>query len=57
MENKNYKRKTREMSEETKQKISAKLKGRRKSAQTCKSISDALKIYWHSIPPAKTNDN
>lgn len=57
MENKNYKRKTREMSEETKQKISAKLKGRRKSAQTCKSISDGLKIYWHSIPPAKTNDN
>lgn len=55
MEQKNYKRKTREMSEETKQKISAKLKGRRKSAQTCKSISDGLKIYWHSIPPSKTN--
>ena len=55
MDNKNYKRKTREMSDETKQKISAKLKGRRKSAETCKSISDGLKIYWHSIPPSKTN--
>lgn len=57
MEQKNYKRKTREMSDDTKQKISAKLKGRRKSAQTCKSISDGLKIYWHSIPSSKTKED
>jgi hypothetical protein len=56
MEQKNYKRKTREMSDETKQKISSKLKGRRKSAQTCKSISDGLKIYWHSIASRKTSE-
>lgn len=56
MEQTNYKRKTREMSDETKQKISAKLKGRRKSAETCKSISDGLKIYWHSIPSNKTSE-
>jgi hypothetical protein len=57
MEQKNYKRKTREMSDDTKQKISAKLKGRRKSAQTCKSISDGLKIYWHSIPSSKIKED
>ena len=56
MEQTNYKRKTREMSDETKQKISAKLKGRRKSVETCKSISDGLKIYWHSIPSSKTSE-
>lgn len=56
MEQTNYKRKTREMSDKTKQKISAKLKGRKKSAETCKSISDGLKIYWHSIPTSKTSE-
>lgn len=49
----NYKRKTREMDEITKQKISNSLRGRKKSAQHCQRISDGLKKAWDSIP--KTN--
>lgn len=47
--NKNYKRKTREMSEETKQKISNSLRGRKKSFTHSQNISKGLKNYWQSV--------
>ncbi|MBO5044936.1 MAG: hypothetical protein J6C45_07850 [Alistipes sp.] len=49
-----YKRKQRSMSDITKQKISAKLKGRRKSFQHCQNISKGLEGYWHQIPQQQT---
>lgn len=49
IQNKNYKRKTREMSDETKQKISNSLKGRKKSYQHSQNISKGLVNYWKSI--------
>ena len=49
MEQKQYKRKTREMSDATKQKISQKLKGRMKTPSHCQAISDGLKAMWRSI--------
>ena len=45
-----YKRKFREMSETTKQKISNSLKNRPKSASHCEAISNGLKKYWESVP-------
>ena len=45
-----YKRKQRAMSDVTKQKISSKLKGRRKSFQHCQNISKGLEGYWQQIP-------
>lgn len=52
---KQYKRKTREMADATKQKISAALRGRSKSPSHCQAISDGLKAetggYWSKIPP------
>ena len=56
MEQKVYKRKTREMSDATKQKISQKLKGRMKSPSHCQAISDGLKAMWDSIPKKDSND-
>jgi len=44
------KRLTRKMSEETKQKISASMKGKAKSDEHKKSLSEALKKYWETIP-------
>lgn len=41
-----YKRQSKYPSEETKQKISQKLKGRSKSEVTKQRISDGLKHYW-----------
>ena len=38
------------MSDITKQKISASLKGRRKSIQHCQNISKGLEGYWQQIP-------
>lgn len=46
----NYKRKTREMDDVTKQKISCSLRGRKKSAQHCQNISNGLKKAWEQIP-------
>ena len=49
-QNKNYKRKTRQMPDATKQKISAALRGRKKSFSHCQAISKGLKEkYWASI--------
>lgn len=46
-------RKNRHLDEETKLKISASMKGKQKTEQHKKAISNALKKYWESIP----NDN
>ena len=46
MENVKHKRTSRFPSEETKQKISSKLKGREKSAETRQKLSQSLKAYW-----------
>ena len=55
-----YKRKQRALSDMTKQKISSKLKNRRKSVQHCQNISKGLEQYWSQIEPQKmdssTND-
>lgn len=51
--NKNYKRKTREMPDAVKQKISASLRGRSKSYMHAQNISAGLKRYWEQIG---TND-
>lgn len=48
--NNNYKRKTREMDDVTRQKISNSLRGRKKSAQHCQNISNGLKKAWENIP-------
>lgn len=57
IQNKQYKRQTREMPDSVKQKISASLKGRAKSAEHCRAISDGLKAstggYWSRIPNKK----
>lgn len=50
-----YKRQSKYPSEETKQKISAKLKGRCKSDVTKQRISDGLKHYWGN--PNNFKDN
>lgn len=58
--NKNYKRQTREMSDQTKQKISAALQGRKKSISHCIAISNGLKAetggYWSKIPKSNNDD-
>ena len=55
-----YKRKQRALSDITKQKISTKLKGRRKSLSHCQNISKGLEHYRSQIEPQKmdssTND-
>lgn len=44
------KRLTRKMSEETKQKISAAMKGKKKSEEHKAALSASMKEYWKSIP-------
>lgn len=48
IQNKNYKYK-REMPEIVKQRISQKLKGRKKSISHCMAISDGLKRAWSQV--------
>lgn len=45
-----YKRQYRQMSDETKQKISQSLKGRSKSMSHVENIKNGLKSYWEHIP-------
>lgn len=52
-----YKRKQRALNDITKQKISAKLKGRKKSMSHCRNISTGLVRYWSQIEPQKTDDS
>lgn len=51
-----YKRKQRSMSDITKKKISAKLKGKTKSFQHAANISKGLERYWSQIPQQQTDD-
>ena len=55
IQNKNYKRQTREVPMRVRQLISQKLRGRKKSIEHCKAISDGQKRAWASI--RKTEDN
>ena len=43
-------RKTRKMSEETKRKISQKMKGIKKTEETKNKISESMKRYWETVP-------
>ena len=52
-----YKRKQRALSDITKQKISSKLKGRRKSLSHCQNISKGLEQYWSQIEPQKMDSS
>ena len=45
-----YKRKFRQLNEETKNKISHALKGKRKSPSHVEKIKKGLKKYWENIP-------
>lgn len=51
MEQKVYKRQDRTVSPETRSKISASLRGRKKSYTHCQNISNGLKKMWQQIPP------
>lgn len=58
IENKNYKRKTREMPDAVKQKISSALRGRKKSFTHVQNISKGLKEkYWSQIPKANPDSD
>lgn len=46
----NYKRQYRQISDETKKKISASLKGRSKSFSHVENIRNGLRNYWKNIP-------
>lgn len=50
-----YKRKQRALSDITKQKISMRLKGRKKSVTHCNNISKGLENYWKKIPQQPTD--
>ena len=49
----NYKRQSRQMPQAVRDKIAAKLKGRKLSPETKKRISDGQKRAWAQIPPQK----
>ena len=53
---KEYKRQYREQTPETKQKISAALKGRQKSSTHKENISQGLKTYWKDVPSKETTE-
>ena len=53
----NYKRKNREVPQEVKDRISAALRGRKKSQAQCKKISNSLKKAWSRIPRQNTGQS
>ena len=55
---KEYKRQYRELSDETKQKISNSSRNRPKSDQHKQHISQGMKDYWQNVPnrPSDTNN-
>ena len=50
----NYKRKTREVPQSVRDRISAALRGRKKPEAQCKKISNSLKKSWSRIPRQDT---
>ena len=61
IQNKQYKRQTREVPQNVRDMISASLRGRAKSAEHCRAISDGLKAetggYWSKIPKSDESDS
>lgn len=60
IQNNNYKRQTRQLKDSTKQLISQKLKGRKKSPQHIERISMGMKKMWSQIEresPDSTSDD
>lgn len=55
MEDKDYRRKTREVPQEVRNNIAAKLRGRKKTPEHCRNISSGLRSYWSKIPKASSN--
>jgi hypothetical protein len=53
---KNYKRQYRECPVEVRKKISAKMKGRKKSDMTKQLISMGMKNYWRDVPSMSGSD-
>ena len=53
---KEYRRQYRELSDETKQKISNSSRNRPKSEQHKQHISQGMKIYWESVPTNPNSD-
>jgi hypothetical protein len=51
-----YKRTQRELRPETKEKISASLRGKSKTPTHCKNISKGLRDYWAEIPSNSSQD-
>lgn len=51
------KRQYRELSDETKAKISQSMRGKSKSFTHKEAISNSLKDYWKTIPNKPTTDN
>lgn len=52
-----YKRTQRALRPETKAKISAKLKGRKKSLAHRQNISKSMTEYWSKVPQNTTDEN
>ena len=52
-----YKRKYRQLSDSTTQKISQSLKGRSKGITHKENISTGLKKYWSQVPNKPVDDN
>lgn len=55
MEQKQYKRQYRQLSQQTKDKISQSLKGRPKSISHAAAISAGLKTYWDGVENKPSN--
>ena len=53
----NYKRKTREVPQSVRDRISAALRGRKKPEAQCRKISNSLKRSWSRIPRQETGQN
>ena len=49
MQNRNYKRQTRQLSDRQKQLISQKLKGRKKSPQHIERIRTGMQNFWKTV--------
>ena len=58
MEQKTYKRVTREVPQDVRDRISASLKGKKKTPEHCRNISNSLRAdkggYWSKIPKGVT---